>query len=170
MGLKVSAMEAARLTNRGERTIRRWIATGQLVAQPAGMRERGQGVGPYRWLIDMDDLSKTPGVTLNRNVLAELEARGTRRARYECPGTCRADRASIRTIAGAGGRTHRTYRPTTEGEGGHAAGAVTIGFLWCRHGTRHIERVGCRVGTGLASVGSDASTSTLRRVPRPSLP
>ena len=74
MGLKVSAIEAARLTNRAERTIRRWIAQGTLPAEPGGAREPGQGVGPSRWLIDVDELRRIRGVTVNEMLLAEFEA------------------------------------------------------------------------------------------------
>ena len=75
MGLKVSAREAARLANRTERTIRAWVASGKLQAEPAGSRERRQGVGPNRWLIDVDLLSQMPNVTLARVRLAELDLR-----------------------------------------------------------------------------------------------
>ncbi len=75
MGLKVSAREAARLANRTERTIRAWVASGKLPAEPAGPRERRQGVGPNRWLIDVDLLTQMPNVTLDRVRLAELELR-----------------------------------------------------------------------------------------------
>lgn len=74
VGLKVTATEAARLASRGERTIRQWIATGRLAAEPAGFRERRQGVGPNRWLVDVDDLARIPGVRLDAARLAELEA------------------------------------------------------------------------------------------------
>lgn len=75
MGLKVSALVAARLANRGERTIRGWIATGKLPAAPAGARAPGEGVGPSRWEIDVEDLARMRGVVLNQALLAELEAR-----------------------------------------------------------------------------------------------
>lgn len=75
MGLKVSPVEAARLVGKTERTIRQWIASGRLPAEPAGQRTRRPGVGPYRWLIDTDELGRLPGVRLNPAVLAELEAR-----------------------------------------------------------------------------------------------
>lgn len=75
MGLKVSAREAARLANRTERTIRAWVASGKLQAEPAGPRERRQGVGPNRWLIDVDLLAQMPHVSLDRVRLAELELR-----------------------------------------------------------------------------------------------
>ena len=75
MGLKVSAREAARLAGRTERTIRTWVASGKLVAEPLGPRGRRRGVGPNRWLIDVDTLARVPGVTLDRARLAELELR-----------------------------------------------------------------------------------------------
>ncbi len=75
MGLKVSAREAAALAHRTERTIRAWVASGKLHAEPAGPRERRRGVGPNRWLIDVDALAKIPGVSLDRARLAELELR-----------------------------------------------------------------------------------------------
>lgn len=75
MGLKVSPVEAARLVGKTERTIRQWIASGRLPAEPAGQRTPRPGVGPYRWLIDTDELGRMPGVRLNPAVLAELEAR-----------------------------------------------------------------------------------------------
>jgi hypothetical protein len=74
MGLKVSPPVAATLTGRAERTIRLWIASGKLPAEPSGARERRPGVGPYRWLIDTDDLARVPGVHLVPARLAELEA------------------------------------------------------------------------------------------------
>lgn len=75
MGLKVSATEAARLSERAVRTIRRWIETGRLAAEAAGLREPGPGVGPSQWLVDVDDLARIPGVVLDRAYLAELEQR-----------------------------------------------------------------------------------------------
>lgn len=75
MGLKVSAREAARLVGRTERTIRAWVASGKLMAEPAGPRSRRRGVGPNRWLIDVDVLAQMPGVALDRARLAELELR-----------------------------------------------------------------------------------------------
>lgn len=75
MGLKVHAAEAARLVGRSERTVREWIATGRLSAQPAGLREKREGVGPGRWLIDVDDLAAIPGVQFDAARLAELMAR-----------------------------------------------------------------------------------------------
>jgi hypothetical protein len=75
MGLSVSPVEAAQLAGRTERTIRHWIATGKLHAEPSGSRERRPGVGPSRWIIDTADLARVPGVTINRARLAEIEAR-----------------------------------------------------------------------------------------------
>ena len=74
MGLKVSPAEAAQLIGRTERTVRQWIASGKLHAEPSGSRARRPGVGPYRWLIDTDQLAQLPGVTINQARLAELEA------------------------------------------------------------------------------------------------
>lgn len=77
MGLHVSAREAARLAGKTERTIRAWVAGGKLAAQPAGPRVRRQGVGPTRWLVDVDDLVRMPGVRIDRARLAELELRAS---------------------------------------------------------------------------------------------
>lgn len=77
MGLKVSAREAALLTHRTERTIRAWVASGKLQAEPAGPRGRRRGVGPNRWLIDVDALAMMPRVSLDRVRLAELELRAS---------------------------------------------------------------------------------------------
>ncbi len=74
MGLKVSPAEVAQLVGRTERTIRQWIASGKLHAEPSGSRARRPGVGPYRWLIDIEELKHVPGVTINQARLAELEA------------------------------------------------------------------------------------------------
>lgn len=75
MGIKISPAEAARLTGRTERTVRLWITSGRLPAEPSGFRERRTGVGPYRWLIDVDDLAQIPGIHLDQVYLAELQAR-----------------------------------------------------------------------------------------------
>jgi hypothetical protein len=75
MGLKVSARDAARLAGRTERTIRAWVASGKLKAEPTGSRGRRRGVGPNRWQIDTDELAGVPGVTLDKALLAEFEAR-----------------------------------------------------------------------------------------------
>ena len=75
MGLKVSVREAAQLTQRTERAVRHWIATEKLPALPTGVREQRPGVGPSQWEIDVDDLARVRGVTLNRGYLAELELR-----------------------------------------------------------------------------------------------
>jgi hypothetical protein len=75
MGLKVSAREAARLAHRTERTIRAWVASGKLTAEPAGPRGKRRGVGPNRWMIDSDDLAAMPGVEMDRALLAEMQAR-----------------------------------------------------------------------------------------------
>jgi polyhydroxyalkanoate synthesis regulator phasin len=77
MGLKVSAREAALLAHKTERTIRTWVASGKLRAEPTGARARRPGVGPNRWLIDVDALAQMPGVTLDRVRLAELELRAS---------------------------------------------------------------------------------------------
>lgn len=74
MGLKVSPNQAARLVGKTERTIRQWIADGRLPAQPAGRRRPRSGVGPYRWMIDTDDLARMPGIAIDPTVRAELEA------------------------------------------------------------------------------------------------
>lgn len=44
-------------------------------ALPSGFRERRTGVGPYRWLIDVDDLDQIPGIETDRAHLAQLQAR-----------------------------------------------------------------------------------------------
>lgn len=75
MGLKVSAREAAQLAHRTERTIRAWVASGKLKAEPAGPRGRRRGVGPNRWVIDSDDLAAMPGVEMDSALLAEMQAR-----------------------------------------------------------------------------------------------
>jgi hypothetical protein len=65
VGFHVSPAEAGHLTGKTERTIREWIRSGKLHAEPAGSRTRRPGVGPYRWLIDTDDLARVPGVALD---------------------------------------------------------------------------------------------------------
>ncbi len=74
MGLKVSALLAARLANRSQRTITRWIETGQLAATPVGARTPKEHTGPSRWEIDVDDLAQMPNVTIDQSLLAEVEA------------------------------------------------------------------------------------------------
>jgi hypothetical protein len=75
----MSPAEAAQLVGKTERTIRQWIAGRRLTAQAAGQRTPRPGVGPYRWLIDTDDLAQIPGVALNRALLAEWEAQAALR-------------------------------------------------------------------------------------------
>jgi hypothetical protein len=86
MGIQVTATEAARLVDRSERTIRTWISSGRLPAVPAGLREPGERTGPTRWAIDVEDLARIPGVTLNGAVLAELEVRARLSAQARAQG------------------------------------------------------------------------------------
>jgi hypothetical protein len=75
VGVKVNASQAAALVDRTERRVREWIKQGKLRAEPAGPRKREPGkVGPSAWAIDVDELAMVPGVTINRERLAELEA------------------------------------------------------------------------------------------------
>lgn len=76
MGITVTAAQAAELAHRHERVVRGWIASGKLRARAAGPRGKitGTHTGPSRWAIDTDDLARVPGVTLDRERLAALEA------------------------------------------------------------------------------------------------
>lgn len=80
MGTKVNATEAAALVDRTERRVREWIRQGKLRAEPIGPRQRAAGkAGPSAWAIDVDELASVPGVTINRERLAEIAAgRGSR--------------------------------------------------------------------------------------------
>src|SRR4051794_2721657 len=61
-GVKISAVQAARLVGRNERRIRDWIATHRLSAIKSGQT----------WQIDIDDLERLPGVTIDHEQLALL--------------------------------------------------------------------------------------------------
>jgi polyhydroxyalkanoate synthesis regulator phasin len=77
VGIKVSAAEAAELADRNERVVRGWIKSGKLRAEPAGPRQPERGrAGPSRWAIDVDDLAQVPGVAIDRERLAQIEAAG----------------------------------------------------------------------------------------------
>lgn len=62
--MKISAVQAAQLVGRNERRIRDWIATQRLPATKVGQT----------WQIDVDDLERLPGVTVDREQLALLQA------------------------------------------------------------------------------------------------
>lgn len=69
MGLRITAAQAARLASASEKTVRSWITSGKLRATK--QQEAGH---PASWSIDTDDLAALPGVTIDRERLAELEA------------------------------------------------------------------------------------------------
>lgn len=75
MGLTVTAAEAAALAHVSERTVRTWLTSGRS-GQPPKLRaqKRHEAGRPAAWAIDVDDLQRVPGVTVDRNRLAELEA------------------------------------------------------------------------------------------------
>jgi hypothetical protein len=61
--VKISAVQAAQLVGRNERRIRDWIATQRLPAMKVGQT----------WQIDVDDLERLPGVTIDREQLELLQ-------------------------------------------------------------------------------------------------
>jgi excisionase family DNA binding protein len=64
-GVKISAVQAAQLVGRNERRIRDWIATRRLPAIKVGQR----------WQIDIEDLERLPGITIDRTQLETLWSR-----------------------------------------------------------------------------------------------
>jgi excisionase family DNA binding protein len=64
-GVKISAVQAAQLVGRNERRIRDWIATRRLPAIKVGQR----------WQIDIEDLERLPGITVDRTQLEMLWSR-----------------------------------------------------------------------------------------------
>lgn len=68
MGTHLTAAEAAQVAGVSERSVRAWISTGRLQA------EKAEAAGPARWAIDVDDLAGLPGVVINREALARIEA------------------------------------------------------------------------------------------------
>lgn len=74
MSTTVNASEAATLVDRTDRRIYEWIRQGKLRAEPSGPRAKGERTGPTEWRIDVDDLARVPGVAIDRQKLAELEA------------------------------------------------------------------------------------------------
>ena len=70
--LKLSVSQAAWLIERSEKTIRNKIRSGELTAIPTGPRAEGSPTGPSFWVIDVEDLKKMAGVTLNPGRLAML--------------------------------------------------------------------------------------------------
>lgn len=72
MGAKVNALEAAAIVGKNERTIRAWIASGRLRAEPSGPRGKSEHAGPTAWSIDTDDLAALAPV--NAGELARVEA------------------------------------------------------------------------------------------------
>lgn len=75
MGLKVTAAEAAALAHVSERTVRAW-----LTSEPPKLRavKRQEAGRPASWAIDVDELASVAGVTIDRDMLAQLEAGRTR--------------------------------------------------------------------------------------------
>ncbi len=67
MGIKISAVQAALLIGRNERRVRDWIATQRLPAIKVGQS----------WQIDTEDLERLPGVRIDREQLALLQAQET---------------------------------------------------------------------------------------------
>ncbi len=61
--MKVSAVQAARLTGRNERRIRDWIATQRLPAIKVGQS----------WQIDIEDLERIPGIKIDHEQLTLLQ-------------------------------------------------------------------------------------------------
>lgn len=55
-----------------EKTIRNKMRSGKLPATPSGPRVETGQTGPSLWLIDVEDLKRLPGVTLNPGRLAVL--------------------------------------------------------------------------------------------------
>lgn len=64
-GVKISAVQAAQLVGRNERRIRDWIATRRLPAIKVGQS----------WQIDIEDLERLPGITIDRTQLETLWSR-----------------------------------------------------------------------------------------------
>lgn len=64
-GVKISAVQAAQLVGRNERRIRDWIATRRLPAIKVGQS----------WQIDIEDLERLPGITVDRTQLELLWSR-----------------------------------------------------------------------------------------------
>ncbi|WP_220204462.1 helix-turn-helix domain-containing protein [Reticulibacter mediterranei] len=63
--MKISAVQAAQLVGRNERRIRDWIATRRLPAIKVGQS----------WQIDIEDLERLPGITIDRTQLEALWSR-----------------------------------------------------------------------------------------------
>lgn len=80
MGIRVSAAQAAQLVARSEKAVRQWIQSGKLEARPDGPNHARHKSGPSRWSIDVDALAGVPGVVLDRELLARLEASDARSA------------------------------------------------------------------------------------------
>lgn len=70
MGVKVTAEQAGQLVDRHERIVRWHIKRGTLPAVKRGTS----------WRIDVDDLERVPGWTVNRQRLGELQHRDSRTA------------------------------------------------------------------------------------------
>src|SRR5690242_19140834 len=64
-GVKISAVQAAQLVGRNERRMRDWIATRRLPAIKVGQS----------WQIDIEDLERLPGITIDRTQLETLWSR-----------------------------------------------------------------------------------------------
>jgi hypothetical protein len=122
MGITLSATEAARLTGVTERTMRAWLAAGKIPGAHKQAPEQAAGKGPVRWEIDSDQLAQVPGITLDRDALAVLEARGRRSpggvlARLDAlEAQVRALSARVRALEASSGSSGNSNAPVTRSE------------------------------------------------------